>query len=173
MDISPPCGCNTLSGLGFDPTSLIGPLASAFLKPGGGGAGSGAGGNGGVNVGVNTSVQTEVSPMISPVFVQQEHPVDSPVNASPFQLLNAPQSATQGQAFPGTPGTIPATGALPGFDKASGYLPTGLPMLPSSPLPAATSGLSTPLIAAAAGLLMFAVLLPKKKRGGKRRKARR
>lgn len=45
-----------------------------------------AGGGTNVNVSVPTRVDTQVSPQISPVMVQQEHPTNSPVNATPSQV---------------------------------------------------------------------------------------
>ena len=84
-----------LGALGFDPTSLIVPIVSSALKPGGGSTGGAAGGT-------STQVSTQVSPQISPSFVQQFQPSGSPVNTSAVQ------------------GGTPITGAIPGFD-AGGY----------------------------------------------------
>ena len=115
---------------------------------------------------ISTAVQTTVSPQISPVFVQQDSPTNSPVNAGTVQTSPSPMTADFGPQGRGTP----QTGYMPGFDYGSGYVPTGTSVIPSQPKAA---GLDMGTIAlAAAGLLGLAFVV-KKKPGAARRKARR
>ena len=104
--------------------------------------------------------------------MQQDEPQNSPVNASTVHSNPSPQSAS----FPVTAdfgpqgrGT-PATGYIPGFDYGSGYQPTGLPVIPSTPK---SSGLDMGLIAAGALGLIGLAFLVKKKPGNKMRGANR
>ena len=53
-----------------------------------------------ISVNVPTAVQTTVSPQVSPVFVQQDEPRNSPVNAATVQESPAPQSASFDPAAP-------------------------------------------------------------------------
>ena len=91
---------------------------------------------------IQTTVSPQVSPQISPVFIQQEKPVDSPVNA-------------------GTTMGTPVTGAMPGFDAASGYLPTGLPGIPS--YTQGTNSFDKRLLLIPAGILLAILLFKKRK----------
>lgn len=158
------CAPGGLAGL-FD--SLGGAIGSAFGGPLGGALGSALGGafggdggsaggapgqsGGNITVATSTNVNTSVSPQISPQFIQQDHPVDSPVNAG----------ATMG---------TPVTGAMPGFDAASGYLPTGLPALPTfSPNQSIGLPMQDVVLLGGAGLLLAFALSRrgKKKHFGK------
>lgn len=89
---------------------------------------------------VSTSVTTTISPQISPQFIQQQSPTNSPVSAG-------------------------ITGALPGFDYASGFMPTGLPSLPVS---FQQSGITPLAIAGIIGIGLLVMLASRKKRKGKR-----
>lgn len=132
------CDCEgNLSGMGIGYESLI-PLATSYLNKGGGGS------SGGGMPSVNTSVNTQVSPQISPVFIQQEKPENSAINA-------------------GVNMATPVTGAMPGFDTASGYLPTGLPSIPS--YTQISSGFDKRLLLIPAGLLVIALFLKKRRVG--------
>lgn len=106
---------------------------------------------------VSTQVSTQVSPQISPVMVQQQQPQNSAVNANP-SMAPATLAPVQAVAVPQPLGT-PATGAIPGFDNASGYAPTGVPTaLPQG------SGVRWTWIAAAVAVAAGAALLLKRKR---------
>ena len=154
-----------LAALGFDPSAIIG-LATSVASAYGRSAGGGAASIQPPSINVQTTTQTTVSPQISPNFIQQQSPSNSPVNAATVQESPAPQSANQTVPTAQTyPAALPVTGAIPGVDSASGYLPTGTPMLPAGASPApVTSG----AILAAGGILLGAVLLRKGKRKGKR-----
>ena len=132
------CAVNKLNGLGIGWESLV-PAAASLIT--GGGKSSG----GGMPMpmpSITTSVNTQVSPQISPVFIQQEKPVDSPVNA-------------------GTTMGTPVTGAMPGFDAASGYLPSGLPGIPS--YMQGTNSFDKRLLLIPAGILLAILLFKKRK----------
>lgn len=149
-----------LSGLGQGPMDYI-TGASALLKAAGPSAGGGGGGGGGApgsstTVATSTQVSTQVSPQISPVFVQQSSPKDSAVNANP-SMAPATLAPVQSFAVPATDGT-PVTGAIPGFDNASGYAPTGVP----SRIVAA--GTNWSMIAIAVAVAAGAAFMLKKKR---------
>lgn len=93
------CNCDELAGLAAGYESLI-PVASSLLSKGVKSAGSG-----GSAPSVQSSINTQVSPQISPIFIQQDKPQNSAINA-------------------GVSMTTPVTGAIPGFDASSGYLPS-------------------------------------------------
>lgn len=101
-----------LSGMG-QYEALVGVAADYFMSDNGGGGGAPLPTT---RTDVATTTQIQVSPQISPVFTQQFQPTSSPVNA--------------GAAMAPT-GTIPNTGYLPGFDYASGFMPTGVPGIPT------------------------------------------
>lgn len=132
------CNCpRTLKALGFDPTGLLTSALTSMLSPAGMTAGGTGMGSQAPNVtAVTTSVSTQVSPDISPTFVQQQSPTNSPV------------------------GVTHQTGAVPGFDYASGYAPTGTPLIPSIPQVPLNMNFA---LAAGVGLLAFAFVLKKKK----------
>lgn len=113
-------------------------------------------------VNVSSTVQTTVSPSISPVFIQQDKPQDSPVNAATQQI--APSTQTSANGIPGANGayapTVPMTGAIPGVDYAGGYAPTGTPLFPAAQ---AAKPISGGVVLAALGIVGAAVLLKKKK----------
>lgn len=189
MDISEPCACHgerpKLKGIshmhmrGLGQMEIASGIMSILGMMGRGMPNAGAGGSGGqpISVTVPTSVQTNVNPQISPVFVQQDSPQNSPVSSGITQASPSPQSSSNSfpTPFPATYGAgypTPVTGAMPGFDTASGYLPTGTPFLPS----AQSGGMGTGTVAAiGAGIVLFAVLLrgSRKGSGGKRRSRRR
>lgn len=105
---------------------------------------------------VTSTVQTTVSPQISPVFIQQDSPKDSPVQAASMQIASTPQAS--GGALPSTP----ITGAVPGIDSASGYLPTGTPLYASG------AGASVkPEVLMAGGLILGLAILLTRGFGGK------
>lgn len=150
-------------------------IASAAMKLLGPMIGGGASGNGGtppIQNTVSTSVQTTVSPQISPVFVQQSSPSNSPVSTGVTQASPAPMSAT----FPGQPamqnpapyGGTPITGAMPGFDSASGFLPTGIPALPS--MTQTQPGITGGTMLAVAALIGGAFFIRSRKRKAKGRR---
>lgn len=90
-------GCNyknnALGAVGIDWLSMAGRMLT--------GSGGGGGGGGAANTNTNmVTTTTTVSPQISPIFVQQQQPENSPVNAT-SSMVPAPS---------GLPG------ALPGFD---------------------------------------------------------
>lgn len=139
-----------LSGLG-QWESLF--SAGASLVGGGskGGGGAAPGDMTNITVPTTTTVATQISPQISPVFVQQQSPTNSPVNA--------------GAAMQPT-GYVPAVGTLPGFDYGSGMIPgTQFPM----PSVQAGGGIPPMALALAAGIVGLAIVLPKKKRAKRRR----
>jgi len=80
------CACDSpkpgMSGLAFvEYIAAAQGIASAFgNKSGGGGAPSAPANMNTVNT--STAVNTQVSPQISPVFIQQDQPQDSAINAS-------------------------------------------------------------------------------------------
>lgn len=126
-------GMAGLSGIAslaaVDPFSIVSGVLSLTRSLGTPTAGGAAAGG----TTVQTSVQTNVNPQISPVFVQQDSPSNSPVNAATVQTSPSPQSSSMGMptaANTPTPG-LPMTGAIPGVDYASGYAPTGTPLYPS------------------------------------------
>jgi hypothetical protein len=128
-------------------------------------------------------VLTTVSPQISPVFVQQQQPQNSAVNAATQQIAPAPQTVNNSNGLPTAAGPYaggtPMTGAIPGVDYASGYTPTGTPLFPSTQ----NAGIPKNVMLAAGGLLLAAFLLKRgkgasvkgKRRGsmkGRRRRAK-
>lgn len=141
--------------MGIDPFGLIN-AAMSLTRPG---APTGIDGAATPNVSVTTNVQTQISPQISPVFVQQEKPQDSAVGVATMQT--APSVQTAGAAGGPPVGQTPVTGAIPGMDTASGYLPTGTAMIPTS-----SGGVSSgTALTAGAALLGLALIL----RGGRKK----
>ena len=153
-----------LRGLALDPWSIGASLLASGMSQS---AGNGAGSPQMPSTGVSTSVQTTVSPQISPVFVQQDSPTNSPVNAGATQASPSPMSADFGPQGRGTP----ATGYIPGFDYGSGYVPSGPAVIPTQ---VKAAGLDMGTIAIAAAGLLGLAFVTKGKKGGavKRRRAR-
>lgn len=108
---------------GMDPFTIASTLLTSAARAG---SGSASGASAGGSPDISVSTQTQISPQISPSFVQQDNPQNSPVNTSAVHVATGPMS-TPG---PTGPGYMPTTGAIPGFDAASGYLPSGLPNTP-------------------------------------------
>jgi hypothetical protein len=160
-----------MSGLGFDPFSLIAPVAGAIFGGGGGGGGSSAPGMAPVPVTVSPTIsptiQTAISPQISPVFQQSYMPQNSAMTAGTAQTMPTSQSAPGGLPQPGTAGGY-APGAMP-FPSDSG---AGLPQFPGldnlSPLQASMfpsgSGAQSWLPWAMIGGAVFLILLSMKKK---------
>lgn len=150
-------GCSSLrmhggmNGLG-QWEEIIGIGAGMLARSNGGAPSAGGPGAASFSNEVKTQVTTQVSPQISPVFVQQDSPSNSPVNASPSQV--AP-------FYKPEPLNAPATGAIPGFDNSSGYAPTGVPSA------LGRTEVSTPLLALAGLALVAALALSVKKRRAK------
>lgn len=132
-----------LPGTSADPFGLISSLMTGMLAPSTSPSGAAPGAGASMGPIVTTAVNTQVSPQISPVFVQQSSPSNSPIGAAPVM---------------GTP----VTGAIPGFDNASGYAPTGIPLIPSIPLSA-----NKPLLYGSLALLGLALVLKSRKKNAK------
>lgn len=169
------CGCETMDGLtpphryegsmfrvrnglyglrGVDPFGLINSALSLVR------AGSSTGIEGAATPSITTNVQTQISPQISPVFVQQDKPQDSAVGVATMQT--APSNQITGAAGGPPVGQTPVTGAIPGMDTASGYLPTGLPAIPAASANGIKPGTA---LTAGAALLGLALVL----RGGRKK----
>ena len=134
---------------GIDPFGL----AMQALSLVGAGSPSSIQGAASPSLSVATNVQTTVSPQISPVFVQQDSPQDSPVGAATMQT--APVNQNAGAApNPQPMFSTPVTGAIPGMDNASGFLPTGTALYPNT----ASSANTKTLAAAGIGVLAIALI---------------
>lgn len=142
--------------MGIDPFGLVN-AAMSLVRPG---ASTGIEGAATPNVAVTTNVQTQISPQISPVFVQQDKPQDSAVGVATMQT--APSNQITGAAGGPPVGQTPVTGAIPGMDTASGYLPTGLPAIPAASANGIKPGTA---LTAGAALLGLALVL----RGGRKK----
>lgn len=158
-----------LGALALDPFSIANTALTMLTRASGGPQAPVLGQpEGGIRV--STAVQTTVSPQISPNFIQQQSPQNSPVNAATLQYSPAPQSADMSvpNAASAPSNGIPITGALPGIDTASGYLPVGTPLAPP---PAQAAGIGGGTLLAAGGIILAAFLLRRSGgavRGGRR-----
>lgn len=135
------CGqhAQQLAGLGW--AQLIPAAISAF----GGKSGGGGGAPGNMNSNTNTvtsNVNTQVSPQISPVFIQQDEPQNSAVNASASM--------------------VPATGSIPGIDTP--LMPVSMPAMYAPPANRGLDINKEVLIVGALGAVALAIIAKKRKK---------
>lgn len=162
------CGgvCGELSGLGigFDPTSLIGPIANKLIGGGSSGSGMMTGAGGGISV--SPSIQTSISPQISPVFIQQDSPTNSAINAGTSQYQPSNMTASPNDPFGGA--GLPSAGSgygIPGTSTGYGSMPTGLPNFPQT---TSDNTKYIPLVIGGVALIGIAVYLRSRKNTNKK-----
>lgn len=152
MSAIPSSPCNNCAAVGMAGMGEIDPFSIAARLVTGAAAGGGGGGSPGAPAQPSVSVQTStnISPQISPSFVQQQSPTNSPVSTGATQNLAPPYGGS-------LPGTM-VTGAAPGFDVGSAYMPTTYPA-PGTAMPVDRM----PLYIGIAAIAGLALLLKKKR----------